>query len=78
MCLEAVCTNDECFMPWKAVPSLVAPRPIGEATCGTGLAGGAACVENFECSSWTCNAGKCNSVLYQLVDKGLCNGGTSG
>jgi hypothetical protein len=46
--------------------------------CGAGLAGGEACSEARECSSWTCAMGKCNSVLYPMVDKGLCNAGTSG
>lgn len=46
--------------------------------CGTGLAGGETCATGPECSSWTCTDGKCNSVLYPMVDKGLCNGGTAG
>ncbi|MBI2395400.1 MAG: hypothetical protein HYV09_37870 [Deltaproteobacteria bacterium] len=45
--------------------------------CATGLGGGEPCTESRECSSWTCAAGTCNSVLYPMVDKSLCNGGTS-
>jgi hypothetical protein len=45
-------------------------------TCGTGLAAGATCTEARECSSWNCNMGKCNDVLYPMVDKGLCNAST--
>jgi len=46
--------------------------------CADGLAGGETCADNAECSSWTCKAGTCNSVLYQMVEKSICNGGTSG
>ena len=49
-----------------------------EGKCGTGLAAGETCTDGGQCSSWTCREGKCTSTLYNRVDKGLCNGGTSG
>jgi hypothetical protein len=46
--------------------------------CGAGLGAGEACTDGGQCSSWTCREGKCTTTLYNRVDKGLCNGGTSG
>jgi len=46
--------------------------------CGAGLAAGATCADNRECSSWSCREGKCTGISYPRVDKGLCNASTAG
>jgi len=53
-------------------------RTCVDGKCGAGLDVDSMCTENAQCASWTCRDGKCTSLFYNRVDKGLCNGGTSG
>lgn len=75
-CKVAKKTGDACLGPGDLSCGLEG-NVCKDLKCQPGLPGGAACSTYDECSSLTCDAGKCGSVTIGMATPEVCNGAST-